>query len=69
MSTIDLTGSPGAERFAQLALDLHDSGGMEETVQAVVEFALQALDCSHAGVALIVRGRLEIPATTDPIVA
>jgi GAF domain-containing protein len=70
MSMIDLTGSPGAERFAQLAVDLHDSGGMEETVQAVAEFALQALDCSHAGVALIVRGgRLEIPAATDPVVA
>jgi len=69
ISMIDLTGSPGAERFAQLALDLHDSDGVEETVQAVVEFALQALDCSHAGVALIASGRLEIPATTDPVVA
>ncbi|MER7247467.1 GAF and ANTAR domain-containing protein [Kribbella sp. NPDC000426] len=67
---IDLAGGNGAERFAQLALDLHDSGGVEETVQAVVEFAVQALNCSHAGVALIVGGeRLEIPATTDPLVA
>ncbi|MFI5695298.1 ANTAR domain-containing protein [Kribbella sp. NPDC051586] len=70
MSVIDLTSGVGAERFAQLAVDLHGSGGMEETVQAVVDFALQALACSHAGVALIVRGgRLEIPATTDPVVA
>ena len=70
MSVIDLSGGAGAERFAQLALDLHDSGGMDETVQAVVEFALQALDCSHAGVALIVSGRqLQIPAVTDPVVA
>jgi GAF domain-containing protein len=59
-----------AERFAQLALDLHSTGGVEETVEAVVEFALQALDCSHAGVALLVGGgRLQIPATTDPVVA
>ncbi|MGW6278391.1 GAF and ANTAR domain-containing protein [Kribbella sp. NPDC055071] len=67
---LDLIGGDAAERFAQLALDLHDSAGMEETVQAVVQFALQALDCSHAGVALIVNGkRLEIPAVTDPVVA
>ncbi|MET9315119.1 GAF and ANTAR domain-containing protein [Kribbella sp. NPDC003505] len=60
-----------ADRFAQLALDLHDSGGIEETVEAVVEFALQALSCSHAGVALISGRprRLEIPAVTDPLVA
>jgi GAF domain-containing protein len=71
MTMINLTAGAGAaERFAQLAVDLHDSSGMEETVQAVVEFALQALNCSHAGVALIVGGRrLEIPATTDPVVA
>jgi GAF domain-containing protein len=69
MRTIDLTGGDGAERFAQLAVDLHDSDGIEETVQAVVDFALQALDCSHAGVALMTGGRLEIPATTDPVVA
>ncbi|WP_420359248.1 ANTAR domain-containing protein [Kribbella jejuensis] len=68
---LDVPGtSLTAHKFAQLALDLHGSGGMEETVDAVVEFALQALDCSHAGVALIVRnGRLQIPATTDPVVA
>ncbi|MFC9690901.1 ANTAR domain-containing protein [Kribbella sp. NPDC056951] len=59
-----------AERFAQLALELHASADVEETVQAVVEFALQALDCSHAGVALsLAGGRLEIPAVTDPVVA
>ncbi|MFF0267691.1 GAF and ANTAR domain-containing protein [Kribbella sp. NPDC004536] len=64
------TRDDSAERFAQLALDLHSSGGVDETVQTVVEFALQALDCSHAGVALIVNGhQLEIPAVTDPVVA
>ncbi|WP_432876887.1 ANTAR domain-containing protein [Kribbella sp. CA-245084] len=70
MSLLDMTGSGAAEQFAQLSIDLHDSDGVDETVQAVVDFALQALDCSHAGVALIVAGqRLEIPAVTDPIVA
>ncbi len=65
-----LAGGDAAERFAQLAVDLHDTAGVEETVQAVVDFALQALDCSHAGVALsVARGQLEIPAVTDPVVA
>jgi GAF domain-containing protein len=70
MTFLDLAGGDAAARFAQLAVDLHESGGMEETVEAVVAFALQALDCSHAGVALIVNGRrLEVPAVTDPVVA
>ena len=67
--SVDLTGGSAAERFAQLALDLHNTETMDETVEAVVEFAVQALGCSHAGVALIVRGQLEIPAVTDPVVA
>ena len=70
VSAIDLSGAEAADRFARLAVELHDSAGVEETVQAVVDFALQALDCSHAGVALRAsRGRLEIPAVTDPVVA
>jgi GAF domain-containing protein len=70
MPALDLAGGDAAERFAQLAVELHDSDGVEDTVQAVVEFALQALDCSHAGAALIVsRGQLEIAAVTDPVVA
>ncbi len=59
-----------AERFAQVAMNLHDPGGMDETVDAVVGLALQALNCSHAGVALVVaRRQLEIPAVTDPVVS
>ncbi|MEU4605682.1 GAF and ANTAR domain-containing protein [Kribbella sp. NPDC023972] len=65
--TTDLSGT--AERFARLAVELHDTSGVQETVQAVVEFALQALNCSHAGVALSVRGGPDIPAVTDPVVA
>ncbi|MDX6283598.1 MAG: hypothetical protein QOH03_4669 [Kribbellaceae bacterium] len=59
-----------ADTFARLAVELHDNAGVEETVQAVVDFALQALSCTHAGVALATKGRrLEIPAVTDPLVA
>ncbi|MFG1905607.1 GAF and ANTAR domain-containing protein [Kribbella sp. NPDC048928] len=43
---------------------------MEETVQAVVDFALHALTCDYAGVALrAIGGRPDIPAVTDPVVA
>ncbi|HEU4946372.1 MAG TPA: GAF and ANTAR domain-containing protein [Kribbella sp.] len=59
-----------ADAFARLAVELHDTTGIEETVDAVVQFALQALNCSYAGVALATKGqRPEVPAATDPVVA
>ncbi|MGW6194709.1 GAF and ANTAR domain-containing protein [Kribbella sp. NPDC055110] len=64
------TADETADVFARLAVELHSAGGVEETVDAVVQFALQALGCSYAGVALCNRGRRpEIPAVTDPVVA
>jgi GAF domain-containing protein len=38
--------------FACLALELQHKQGVEETVEAVMEFALQALDCTHSGIVL-----------------
>jgi len=62
--------APTAETFAQLAMEMHEADGVEETVQAVVDFALQALNCDYAGVALRTSGgRPEVPAVTDPVVA
>ena len=59
-----------AATFARLALEMHDADGVEETVETVVEFALQAVDCQYAGVALYARGgNPEVPAATDPTVA
>src|SRR3954467_14373285 len=59
-----------ADTFARLAIELHDATGVEETIDAVVQFALQALRCTYAGVALTARGsRPEIAAVTDPVVA
>jgi GAF domain-containing protein len=59
-----------AATFARLALEMHDADGVEETVQAVVEFALQAVDCQYAGVALYTKGGYpEVPVVTDPTVA
>jgi GAF domain-containing protein len=59
-----------ADTFARLAIELHDADGVEETIDAVVQFALQALSCTYAGVALYTRGsRAETAAVTDPVVA
>lgn len=68
MATINPVGAGAAEAFARLAVGLHGAGGLDETVGAVVDFALQALDCSHAGVALYSHGRPQVPAATDPLV-
>ncbi|GAA1148695.1 GAF and ANTAR domain-containing protein [Kribbella jejuensis] len=67
MTEPDLATS--ADTFARLAIELHDAPGVEETIEAVVQFALQALSCTYAGVALHTRGsRAEIAAVTDPVV-
>jgi GAF domain-containing protein len=59
-----------ADAFAHLAIELHDAPGVEETIDAVVQFALQALSCTYAGVALYARGSPpEVAAVTDPVVA
>lgn len=62
-------GQTTADTFARLATEMHDAPGLEETVDAVVQFALQALSCTYAGVALHTNGRPEFPAVTDPVVA
>ncbi|MER7247474.1 GAF and ANTAR domain-containing protein [Kribbella sp. NPDC000426] len=70
MTLIDPAEGSAASAFAHLAVELHDATGVEETVDAVVQFALQALSCTYAGVALTARGsRPEIAAVTDPVVA
>ena len=58
-----------ADAFARLATELHDSDGVEETVDTVVQYAVRALSCNYAGVVLAVRGRRpEIGAVTDPLI-
>lgn len=69
MALLDPVEAFDAGTFAQFAVDLHDAPGMDETLDAVVQFALQAENCTHAGVALVTRGRgAEIGAITDPVV-
>ncbi|MFG1813668.1 GAF and ANTAR domain-containing protein [Kribbella sp. NPDC049174] len=70
MSTGPSPGRATAEIFGRLAVELHAVGGVEETVEAVVQFALQAVRCKYASVVLIARGRRpQIMATTDPNIA
>jgi GAF domain-containing protein len=70
LPALDPAASEAANTFARLAIELHDASGLGDTVDAVVQFALQALNCSYAGVALTARGaQPEIAAVTDPVVA
>ncbi|GAB2566314.1 GAF and ANTAR domain-containing protein [Kribbella endophytica] len=70
MAEFDPVVPTSADAFAQLAIELHDAPGVEETIDAVVQFALQALNCTYAGVVLHRRGsRPEVAAVTDPVVA
>ena len=70
MSEQDLAMSASADSFARLAIEMHEAPGVEETIDAVVQFALQALNCTYAGVALYTRGsRPEVAAVTDSVVA
>jgi len=64
----DRRNALGADAFARLAVELYDADGMDETVEAVVQFALQAEACSYAGVTLTLRGSREVAAVTDPLV-
>ena len=61
---------PGtAEDLAQLAISLHDEPGVIETVDKVLEYAVQALDCDYAGVIFVhARSRIETVAATDPLI-
>ncbi|QNE16831.1 GAF and ANTAR domain-containing protein [Kribbella qitaiheensis] len=69
-SHVQLDHQHVADTFARLAIELHDADGVVETVEAVAQFALQALNCSYAGITLYTRGgRPEVAAVTDPVVA
>jgi GAF domain-containing protein len=58
-----------AVAFAQLAVDLHQSEGEAETLEAVLQFALHAIQCTQAGVVLLHRGKAEIGAVTGDDIA
>ncbi|ADB30997.1 ANTAR domain protein with unknown sensor [Kribbella flavida DSM 17836] len=66
--TDELATGGTADQFAELALELHASDGVTETIDTVLAFALDAVGCAQAGAALLNHGRLEIAAVTDPVI-
>jgi GAF domain-containing protein len=59
-----------AQELAQMALVLHEQPDVEQTAERFLQFAVNAIDCRHAGLVLVHRGgRLETAAATDPVVA
>jgi len=58
-----------ADDFADFAVRLHDEPTVVETLDLVVQYALQAIDCQYAGV-MLVHGnqQAETAASTDSIV-
>jgi GAF domain-containing protein len=58
-----------AVAFARLVTELHGRPGVEQTVEGVLQFALQAVGCTHAGVVLARRRGLSgTAAATDPVI-
>jgi GAF domain-containing protein len=59
-----------AEELAEMALALHDEPTLEETIDAVLEYVMKAVDCSHAGVIFVhAKAQVETVAATSPLVA
>lgn len=59
-----------AREFAEMALSLHDASSLDDTVERVLEFAIKAVGCDHAGVIFVSGGhKVETVAATDPLVA
>ncbi|MFF1818174.1 hypothetical protein ACFVWG_12815 [Kribbella sp. NPDC058245] len=58
---------PSAEAFGKLATEMQNADGVELTVEAVVDYALQAVWCTYASVVLIGPNRRpKTMAMTDP---
>jgi GAF domain-containing protein len=65
----DEDGADVADVFARLAIELHEEDGVEETIEAIVQFALQAVRCTYAGLVLSHRGgKWETAAATHVLV-
>lgn len=59
-----------AEELAEMALAFHDEPTLEETIDAVLEYAMKAVDCAHAGVIFVhAKSQVETVAATSELVA
>ena len=55
--------------FAEMTLSLHEGSSLHDTLDRVLEFAVKAVDCDHAGVIFASGTRkVETLAATDPLV-
>jgi GAF domain-containing protein len=58
------------EQLARVARELADAGDVHETLQRIVELAVDTIEgCEHAGISLVVGDRIETSAQSDPIPA
>lgn len=65
-----LYGETDPQAFADMAVDLHATESVDETVQVVLEYALKAVSADAAGVTFVhPDSRIETVAATDPLVA
>ena len=56
-----------AGELAAVARELIGAGDVEATLQRIVDLAVQVIEgCDHAGISLVVKGRITTPAQTDP---
>src|SRR6478672_7401581 len=59
-----------AEDFAAMAMSLHDETSVDDTLERVLEYAMKAVACNHAGVLFVhAKKRVETTAATDDLVA
>jgi GAF domain-containing protein len=58
-----------AGEFARLAVELHEAPCVADTAERALSFAVSAVGCDYAGLALTERGGLmEVGASTDPVI-
>ena len=59
-----------SEQLATVARELADAGDVHETLQRLVELAVETIEsCEHAGISLVVGDHIETPAQSDPVPA
>jgi transcriptional regulator with GAF, ATPase, and Fis domain len=62
------TGGPGAQAFAEVARALVAQGGVQHTLQKIVDLAVETIDgCDHAGVSVLRGKEVATPAATDDV--
>lgn len=58
-----------SDKFAEMALRLHDEGSVAETVDLVLDYALHTVGCEYAGVIFVHKKTIiESVAATDPLI-